>query len=223
MRAKVDEERRLRIVVISPPDDRADERALCCALFEAGVERYHLRKPAWTEAVTAAWLESLPEAWRRRVVLHTHHGLARELGAGGVHFRDDGAAPDAAATFVGFTSRSCHDVTGVQAALGRHHAVLMGPLFPSHSKPGYGPLPSRARDELRTLLVTRTQAQRTTEVIAIGGISAAVLNQCAALGFDGAAVLGALWDAPDPVAAFLDLGATAAAITTAHTERRASP
>ena len=65
----------MKLVVVSPPDDRPDERRICRALFEAGLERYHLRKPAWSECATSAWLESLPRAWRSRVVLHGHHGL----------------------------------------------------------------------------------------------------------------------------------------------------
>jgi len=101
----------------------------------------------------------------------------------------------------------------------------VGPVFTSHSKPGYGPMPEPERAQLSTMLVARTPVQRTTEVIAIGGISTPVLGECSALGFDGAAVLGALWDAPDPVAAFVDLSAAAAEHTTPSTEgkRKSSP
>jgi thiamine-phosphate pyrophosphorylase len=207
----------MKIVVVSPPDDRPDEHAICRALFEAGVQRYHLRKPAWTKALTAAWLESLPEPWRTRVVLHGHHELAHQLGAGGVHFRDDGSAPEHPGP-TGFTSRSCHAVEAVQAALGRYHAVLMGPLFVSRSKPGYGPLPKQMRDQLGALLPTRTPGQRQTEVIAIGGVSTSSLKECSALGFDGVAVLGAVWQAPDPVASFLGLAAAAAQVTADHNQ-----
>jgi thiamine-phosphate pyrophosphorylase len=198
----------MKLVVISPPEDRVHEHRVCLALFQAGLARYHLRKPHWTEAATSTWLEALPRPWRSRVVLHAHHDLRARLGAGGVHFRDDGTAPTDPATG-GFTSRACHSAEAVAGALGRYHAVLVGPVFASHSKPGYGPLPQEARDKLRALLAARTPAQQRTEVIAIGGIDARSLPRCRAMGFDGAAVLGAIWDAPDPVATFLDLKATA--------------
>lgn len=212
----------MRLVVISPPDDRPHERLVCGALFDAGLERYHLRKPHWTESATSAWLESLPVGWRARVVLHGHHGLRAPLGVGGVHFRDDGTAPADPGALGAFASRSCHVAAAVAAALGRYHAVFIGPVFASRSKAGYGPMPGAERDRLRGLLAARTPAERTTEVIAIGGIDAASLGPCHAMGFDGAAVLGALWDAPDPVTAFLDLKA-AADHPTHSTEGNPSP
>lgn len=212
----------MKLVVVSPPDDHPHERMVCSALFEAGLERYHLRKPHWTEGDTSAWLESLPRAWRSRVVLHAHHGLCEALGAGGVHFRDDGNAPPDPRTTHAFASRACHSADAVTVALGRYHAVLMGPVFASHSKPGYGPLPWTERDKLRGLLATRTPTQQRTEVIAIGGIDASSLKQGHALGFDGVAVLGALWNGPDPVAAFLHLKAMADS-TTHHPESSPSP
>jgi thiamine-phosphate pyrophosphorylase len=212
----------MRLVVISPPEDVPDERAIYRALFEAGLERLHLRKPAWTEADTAGWLESLPATWRTRVVLHAHHGLRAPLGAGGVHFRDDGAAPEEPRVVGGFVSRSCHDAAAVERSLGRYDAVLVGPVFASHSKPGYGPLPRRERDALRDLMATRSTNERTTEVIAIGGVDRSTLERCRAIGFDGAAVLGAVWQAHHPVTTFLDLRA-AADTTTQPTEGRASP
>ena len=37
----------------------------------------------------------------------------------------------------GFSSKACHDVEGVRDALGVFSAVLISPVFPSISKPGY--------------------------------------------------------------------------------------
>jgi thiamine-phosphate pyrophosphorylase len=46
---------------------------------------------------------------------------------------------------------------------------------------------------------------RRAEVIALGGIDAARLPVCRALGFDGVAVLGSVWQAADPLKAFSEL------------------
>lgn len=210
----------MKLVVVSPPDDRPHESRVCRALFEAGMERYHLRKPLWTEAATAAWLEALPTRWRSRVVLHGHHGLCEALGACGVHFRDDDTAPTEPAGAHAFASRACHSAGAVAAALGRYDAVLVGPVFASRSKPGYGPMPERERDGLLGLLATRARTAK-TEVIAIGGVDASSFERCHAMGFDGAAVLGALWNTPDPVAAFFTL--KAAAESTNHHAEGSSP
>ena len=210
----------MKLVVLSPPDDRADEQETVEALFEAGLERYHLRKPTWSAERTAGLLGSLPPLWRRRVIAHGHHDIARSLGAGGIHFRDDGRAPEDPGLQKGtggFASRSCHDVGTVRASLGRYDAVFIGPVFASLSKPGYGPMQPQARDALRTLLAARTKPQRSTEVVALGGVTMHTLADCHVLGFDGAAVLGAVWDAPDPVAAFVALNTAASALSAATT------
>jgi thiamine-phosphate pyrophosphorylase len=215
----------MKLVVLSPPDDRADERKTVRALFEAGLERYHLRKPAWSADRTAGLLGALPLPWRRLVIVHSHHEVARTLGAGGIHFRDDDHAPEDPGLQKGaggFASRSCHDVGTVRASFGRYDAVFVGPVFASLSKPGYGPMPPQARDELRTLLAARTKTERSTEVVALGGVTMQTLADCHTLGFDGAAVLGAVWDAPDPVAAFVTLK-TASAALSAATTRTPSP
>ena len=160
-----------------------------------------------------------------------------------------------------FTSRSCHDLAALRAALGHYDSVFFGPVFPSISKPGYatdltvqvergvpglrsvsegGPARSSKKEdfsasgrprqgfggftkrnqpaialatvgrrvtpnEISSLLKSRTSNERRTAVLALGGITAARLPQIRALGFDGVAVLGAIWQAADPVAAFCEI------------------
>jgi thiamine-phosphate pyrophosphorylase len=60
-------------------------------------------------------------------------------------------------------------------------------------------------NELYSLLNSRTPDERRTTVLALGGVTAGRLPQIRALGFDGVAVLGAVWQAEDPVAAFCEL------------------
>ncbi len=214
----------MKLVLVSPADDRDDETRLLSAMLDAGLIRYHLRKPTWSSERTADWLCALPRHQRERVNLHGHHGLARSLEVGGIHFRDDGDAPRDPTSHLppgALASRSCHDLASVRAALGRYGAIFVGPVFASLSKPGHGPMPRRMREELGALLACRTTAERSTEVIAIGGVTAETLADCRTFGFDGAAVLGAVWDAPDPTAAFAGLNRAAAAFNA--TERTSSP
>jgi thiamine-phosphate pyrophosphorylase len=71
--------------------------------------------------------------------------------------------------------------------------ALLGPVFPSISKPGYQSA-SPLRAPARTL--------RAPKVIAIGGIEPHRCNAVYALGFDGIAVLGSIWQQGDPVENF---------------------
>jgi thiamine-phosphate pyrophosphorylase len=196
----------MRVVLISTPDERPSEVATVETLFSAGLDRYHLRKPAWKSAQIALWLESLPARWRGRIVLHSHTDLAPCFHVGGIHFSGDGDAPSDPARRVPpgcLTSRSCHDVAAVKAALGHYDSVFFSPVFASISKPGYGPAPVQVLDELRAVLTARGPMEKHTDVFALGGVTAQGLRYCQALGFDGVAILGAVWNAADPVAAFL--------------------
>ncbi|HXC01738.1 MAG TPA: thiamine phosphate synthase [Opitutaceae bacterium] len=195
----------MKLVVISPEHDDPREIAVLGALFAAGLERYHVRKPHWLAAQLETWLRTLPAEWRSRLVLHSHHELVARLGLGGHHWRDDGSAPRTPSANNGFTSRSCHDLATLRTALGHYDSVFFGPVFPSISKPGRGLSDNFPPKELSLLLNSHTTNQRRTTVLALGGISAARLPQVHAFGFDGVAVLGAVWQADDPVAAFCEM------------------
>jgi thiamine-phosphate pyrophosphorylase len=240
----------MKLVVISPEHDEPREIAVLDALFAAGLERYHVRKPHWPATQLETWLRALPAEWRSRLVLHQHHELVARLGLGGYHWRDEkgGAAclpaealsalrslgevgakagpQDAVSalrsTRSTFTSRSCHDRATLRAALGHYDSVFLGPVFSSISKPGHGPGDDLSTGELSSLLNLRTSNERRTAVLALGGITAERLPQVRALGFDGVAVLGAVWQANDPVAAFCEIkSAFSALFDQAHGSQRA--
>jgi len=185
----------MRITVISPESADFREFPSMLGLFSAGLERYHVRKPRWSRAALEAWLGHTPEAWRTRLVLHQHHELAAKFGLGGTHDRD-GEPP----TAQGAVSRSCHDLASLRQHLPEYRSLLFGPVFPSLSKPGYGPAPDFPWSDLKRVLGERDPSD--AQVLAIGGITASELHRCRDLGFDGAAVLGAIWGEMDPVGAY---------------------
>jgi thiamine-phosphate pyrophosphorylase len=202
----------MKFVVVSPEQDQPHEHEVLECLFAAGLERYHLRKPHASRAELDAYLQRVPAQWCGRVVLHQHHELVERFGLGGKHWRDDGVGQgipnppfpkrrvkDNAPYLV---SRSCHDLATLRTALGGFDTIFFGPVFPSISKPGYAPAAGVVGEALGAILRMRTVAERRTEVIAIGGINAATAPRAEQLGFDGIAVLGAVWEATDPVTAF---------------------
>ncbi|PTX97689.1 thiamine phosphate synthase [Opitutus sp. ER46] len=200
----------MTLVVISPERDRADELAVLDALCAAGLERYHVRKPHASAVALAAWLQGVPTRWRARLVLHQHHELAARFGLGGVHHRDPGAEPASVAGDASAVSRSCHDLATLRAAAGRYPSVFFCPVFASVSKPGHGPVAAGELAAVSSWLRARTGEERRPEVLALGGVTAANAAQALALGFDGVAVIGAVWEAPDPVQAFRELQARVA-------------
>jgi len=186
----------VKLIVISPEAEDPREHTVLAELFAAGLTSYHLRKPTWSRAQLAAWLHALPSQFHPRLVLHTHHDLATEFAVGGLHYRDADGTPSTL-----LRSRAVHDLATLRASLDTYDRLLVSPLFPSFSKPGHNPSPNLAPADLKSVLALPRRA----EVIALGGIDASRILACRDLGFDGVAVLGAIWQSPDPVGAFADI------------------
>lgn len=93
--------------------------------------------------------------------------------------------------------RSCHSVEELcrARAEGCDYALL-SPVFPTDSKPGYGP--SLGLDGLAAMIPAGPP------VYALGGIRPADAAGCVAVGARGVAVMGALMREPGLVAAYLD-------------------
>ncbi|WP_018833407.1 thiamine phosphate synthase [Salinispora tropica] len=110
------------------------------------------------------------------------------LGGSAVHLSAAGPYPPPRPGLVG---RSCHD----EAELGRlttEDYATLSPVFPTRTKPGYGPplLPAG--------LATLIEASP-VPVVALGGIgTAGQVRDCVTAGAVGVAVLGAIMRAEDP-------------------------
>lgn len=201
----------MKLVLISPESEDARELPTLPRLFAAGLAHYHLRKPSWDRARLAAHLRAIPAEFHPRLILHSHHDLAAEFILGGIHVRSGTGMADcrpaaSKPACVSNTdhppplrSRAVHTLVGLLGLLQTPQRLLFSPVFPSISKPGHAP--AFDHGDLRAVLAPSRRA----EVIALGGIDASRLADCRALGFDGAAALGAVWLSPDPVAAFTDL------------------
>ncbi len=195
----------MKIVVISPEGHEPREVAALGAFLSAGLEAYHVRKPDWSEDALEEWLGDLPADWRPRLVLHEHARLVGRFGLGALHLRDQGPRT------VGASSRSCHDLATLAARMGRYRTLFYGPVFPSLTKRGYGPQGDFPWHELSAVLRS-APGRESTRVLAIGGVTESGLAQCRDLGFDGAAVMGAVWNAQDPARALEDILREAASL-----------
>jgi thiamine-phosphate pyrophosphorylase len=198
----------MQIVVISPEAEDPRELRAMEGLFAAGLERYHVRKPSWTAAVLESWLVRLPREWSARIVLHGHGPLAGRLGLAS-HDRDEPGVPAAPGS-----SRSCHSVPTLLRHMPHYRSILFGPVFPSLTKPGYGPAANFPWEELKAVLARRSPGD--ARVLAVGGITSPRLARCRDLGFEGAALLGAVWNEGNPVAAYAAIRADAARLEAAR-------
>jgi len=197
-----------RLLLVSPPETTAAELPTLRRLFEAGLQTFHLRKPGASIAEVEAYLQAVPIAYHDRIVLHAHYELAQHYRVGGLHLPARARvtwSQQAHLRQPGHSlSTSFHSIAELRQHRRRYDYVLLSPIFDSISKPGYEQafVLAELEKELRQL------SQRNgyvPPVVALGGITAANVAQVQAAGFAGAAVLGSVWQAADPVAAFRQL------------------
>jgi thiamine-phosphate pyrophosphorylase len=127
------------------------------------------------------------------------------LGGDAVHLTAAGPYPPPGLPLVG---RSCHDAAELRR-LSTEDYVTLSPVYPSRSKPGYGP--PLGPDGLAGL-VRRTPVP----VLALGGVAAPEqVAACVAAGAAGVAVMGAVMGADDPAALVRALRAATEPLATA--------
>ncbi len=194
----------MQLLVITPPDPAPNEARLIAGLLAAGLSRLHVRKPGCSPAEMAAHLRQIPPRYHPRLVLHGHPALVAELGLGGLHLPAAARADLKAAPSLrsGQTlSTSFHTLAEIRRHRRRYDYVFLSPVFDSISKESYSAAFNLA-EVAATLHQLRRRPGYRPLVLALGGITAAQLPTVQQVGFAGAAVLGSIWQSPDPVAAF---------------------
>lgn len=177
-----------RLVVLTDAAQAAsaghDLRQVLVRAVEAGASGVVVRErhlPAEQRRDLVRWVEALMAAVGGLVVV-----ASPPLESGhNVHLTAAEPAPRARPPILG---RSCHDVTELRAAAeeGCDYATL-SPIFPTASKPGYGP--ALGVDALR---------RPPLPVYALGGVTVSNAANCRAAGAVGVAVMGAVMRASDP-------------------------
>ena len=200
-----------QLVLLTAPTAQPHEpRLLTELLAQPNVGRLHLRKPGWPATQLEALVEALPPQLWERLVLHGHPALVRRYRLGGLHLTTAGrrAASRRPALLPGQTlSTSFHSLAEIRRHRQRYDYVFLSPIFDSISKEGY----ASAFDLGGLQRFLQDQAARPgyhPPVLALGGIDGQNIALVRQAGFAGAAVLGAVWGSPDPVAAWRALHPT---------------
>lgn len=183
----------MQLIVVSSAEDVADEPDIINALFNAGLCRFHLRKPLSSVQKVCALLNNVNPVFYHRIALHQHHEVAQTYGITRLHYTEQARKQTSPELLElqkaeGYKlSTSIHNMQ-LLPSLTVFDYAFFGPVFDSLSKPGYQ---SCIGADFR---LNKQSAQ--PEVIALGGVEAQHLPQLKTMRFDGAAVLGTIWNQP---------------------------
>ena len=175
-------------------------------LFAAGLSTFHVRKPSWTRAELKAYLKAIPAQYYPHLVLHTHYKLALEYPLKGIHLTSRARQEPGLGRLLRqlrgrSISASLHSLAEVARHRRRYDYVFLSPIFDSTSKAGYRSS-FKLPEVQQALAVWQQRRYYRPRVVALGGVTPATLGWVQQAGFAGAAVLGGIWQQPDPVAAF---------------------
>lgn len=177
----------MKLIVITSPAFLADEAASINALFEAGLEILHLRKPHSSGDEVEHLLQSVSEPFKNRIVLHEHFELVVQYGLKGIHLNARNPMPPQG--YSGHISRSCHSLQEVEEWKPSCDYVFLSPIYDSISKEGYG-----AHFTAEQLEEARIRGIIDKKVVALGGICTDNIPEVKSFGFGGVALLGDIWN-----------------------------
>ncbi len=177
----------MKLILITQPQFFAGEAEAISALFRAGLQTLHLRKPEATAAEMDRLIREIPAEFHPRIVVHDHFELTTRYRLKGIHLNRRNPQPPA--DYHGSVSCSCHSLDEVRQRKPACSYVFLSPIFNSISKTGY--TAAFTRQELET---ARDEGLIDGRVIALGGVTKERLLELKRLGFGGAAVLGDVWN-----------------------------
>jgi thiamine-phosphate pyrophosphorylase len=194
------------LYLITPPQTSKDELLLARHFLERGLHKLHIRKPLYHEDDFRQYILFIPPAFHSRLVLHGASGLVNEFPAIGIHLRGGDRQNPALVEQVrqmhpASLSTSFHAWEEIMEDGIPYDYVFISPVFDSISKQGYkAAIDLAGHGRLKQwALQHKKQLPR---IVALGGINAINLSLLNENGFDGAAVLGAVWESDNPIASF---------------------
>lgn len=199
----------MKLILISPDTDIPQETTTANRLLEMGVHRYHLRKPHYTTTQYEQYMEQILPQHRRRLVIHGSYELYAKLKLGGIHLNSAARAnievwEQLKAIPSSAISTSFHSWQEIDNNSFPYRYVFISPLFDSISKEGY-----KAAIAIPDISQTRKKAEKNNtfcpQIIGLGGINPHNIYQLLQHSYDGAALLGTIWQSPDPIAAFVEV------------------
>lgn len=187
-------------LVITPEKNVPNEPEIVNTLFEKGLEVLHLRKPFFTINEYITYLNSIKKVYHSRIMIHEAHELCEQFLLKGVHLQEQ-FRRDLKKELKNYVDSFKHHTQKFAVSSSFHHPkdikknaiafdyYLLSPVFNAISKSGY---------HGKGFNVNNIEAY----IIGMGGVTNETIPELFSLGYQGAGVLGGIWNAKDPIKAF---------------------
>ena len=199
----------MNLFIITPEIDHPEEIGLIHTFFENGLSKLHLRKPFFSLSDYRDFLNRIDKKLHSGISIHNHFSLLTEFPGLGAHItgeaRKEGRFPEIIHLLKPSTlSTSFHSWKEIEDNRYPFDYVFISPVFDSISKKGYSAkIDLPAIKQVKQKIISNNK--KLPSIIALGGIDAVNMGLLYQHGFDGMAVLGAVWESANPLASFMKI------------------
>ncbi len=185
------------LIVISDSDFKPNEAQIINQLFQKGLDLFHIRKVGADQESLLKLIREISSEYHSKLVLHHDHEWGRSIGLKRFHYserdRERWNAQNWEVSNEEVYSTSVHSVEKFNELPDHFSYAFLSPIFDSISKTDYK----------AAIFDLEKRENKKAKLIALGGIQAENVNRIFQMGFDGAALLGAIWNNSDPVKSFV--------------------
>lgn len=196
----------MKLIVISNSAMMENEASIITRLFEAGLETFHLRKHKVSTRKTKELISAIPAHFHNRIVIHTHHNLARHYNLKGIHLTKTHKKRKLRTWLIlkliklknpNILISTSYDTIGKlfeQPDSYKYDYVFLSPIFESITSKFQG---GYTVHSLRSAL-----SKTSYKVIARGGVDINAIEKANEIGFEGLAFYNSIWKRKDPIGEF---------------------
>jgi len=184
----------MKIILISNPVDIQKEHELIEALFEKGLDYFHLRKPDHQKSDFENFLKKIKPSFYKKISIHSHYDFIGKYNLRGIHLPEKIINEPEVKELIKTVkkrnltvSSSIHSVFDIKEC-NKFDYIFLSPVFDSISKPDY-----HSKIDLEEFKKLKSLENIKPKVIALGGIDINNIQKISEVGFDGHAILGAIW------------------------------
>ncbi len=195
----------MKLIVISNNGIIENEAQIITKLFEAGLESFHLRKHKISTRKTKELINAIPAHFHNRIIIHTHHTLARQFHLKGIHL----TKTHKKRKFRTWIMLKLIKLKNPNILLSTSYDT-MGKLFEQESypynyvflSPIFESITSKFQGGYTNHSLKLALAKSNYKVIARGGVDIHAIEKANEIGFEGLAFYNSIWKRKDPVAEF---------------------
>lgn len=198
----------MKVIVISPQKSIPNEIDTVIALFEEGMNIFHLKKPHYSGKKLKSYINKIPIEFHNRIVIHNHIEFAFKYNLKGVHLSSVHRKKNIKnwlkikrikrknpwCTF----STSFNSISDLEQYNDLFDYVFLSPIFDSISVNDY-------QSGFKEFSLSSATKRSSYKIVALGGVATNKIEKVQMLGFWGCGFLGAMWDQENPIEFFKEV------------------